>query len=63
MLSDSSEAVKKALTDAVDFDVLEEEFGGGDTRPFDSRIYLNSPIHHEYTSILSTKLQEYEPKS
>jgi hypothetical protein len=55
MLTGSKEHTKLELMNDIDEEVLEASYGGLDSRPFDSNLYLDGPFHHDYKKILDVK--------
>ena len=49
--SDNTEIVE-ALKKDIDLSILESRFGGHDTRPFDSNLYLSAPFSLDFSSYI-----------
>lgn len=62
MLNGKKEAYKPELLKQIDANVLEEAYGGLDSRPFNSSLYLGGPFSNEYKTILDeTEITENKP--
>jgi len=54
MMSGNFDTIKSQLLDAVDQSVLEADFGGDDTRPFNSSMYVSSPFPQDFNAWLNS---------
>lgn len=53
-----SSNIPEALLENIDSEVLESDFGGGDDRKFESRIYLSQSLTTEYTYALAQHTED-----
>jgi hypothetical protein len=54
MMSGNFDTIKSQLLDAIDKSVLEADFGGEDARPFNSSVYLSSPMPQDFNALLNS---------